>query len=183
MLERSSYPDDFPQQFKLAYIPHNQELVVEYELPGYDVVPAMRSFTYVQRSDSVTQSKRPDKERRELYKTVVSQVAIRTLHEIYEADTPRHVESIVFNGYVDTVNAATGKPEQPYLVTVRAYRDRFLETHARVSLDLLRTRAREAAFLKTCLETRMPFVVDNTNPTIEDRAPPHRPRPATRRAR
>src|SRR6478735_11504932 len=50
------------------------------------------------------------------------------------------------------------------------YRDRFLETHARVSMDLLRTRPREAAFLRTCLETRMPFVVDNTNPTVADRA-------------
>jgi predicted kinase len=50
------------------------------------------------------------------------------------------------------------------------YRDRFLETHVRVSMDLLRTRAREAAFLKTCLETRMPFVVDNTNPTVAERA-------------
>ena len=50
------------------------------------------------------------------------------------------------------------------------YRDRFLETHARVSMDLHRTRAREAAFLRTCLETRMPFVVDNTNPTVAERA-------------
>ena len=50
------------------------------------------------------------------------------------------------------------------------YRDRFLETHARISMDLLRTRAREAAFLRTCLETRMPFVVDNTNPTVAERA-------------
>src|SRR5829696_6582219 len=50
------------------------------------------------------------------------------------------------------------------------YRDRFLETHARVSMDLLRTRAREAAFLRVCLETRMPFVVDNTNPTVAERA-------------
>jgi predicted kinase len=50
------------------------------------------------------------------------------------------------------------------------YRDRFLETHARISMDLLRTRAREAAFLKTCLETGMRFVVDNTNPTVADRA-------------
>src|SRR5215212_10848630 len=49
------------------------------------------------------------------------------------------------------------------------YRDRFLETHARVSLDLLRTRSREAAFLRTCLQTRQPFVVDNTNPTPADR--------------
>ena len=50
------------------------------------------------------------------------------------------------------------------------YRDRFLETHARISMDLLRTRAREAAFLRTCLDTRMPFVVDNTNPTVAERA-------------
>lgn len=50
------------------------------------------------------------------------------------------------------------------------YRERFLETHARVSMDLLRTRAREAAFLRTCLDTRTSFVVDNTNPTVAERA-------------
>jgi hypothetical protein len=50
------------------------------------------------------------------------------------------------------------------------YRDRFLVTHVRISLDLLRTRARETAFLRLCLDTRMPFVVDNTNPTVAERA-------------
>jgi predicted kinase len=49
------------------------------------------------------------------------------------------------------------------------YRDRFLETHVRVSMDLLRTRRREATFLETCLATRQPFVVDNTNPAPADR--------------
>jgi predicted kinase len=45
------------------------------------------------------------------------------------------------------------------------YRDRFLDTHVRICMDLVRTRAREAAFLKLCPQTRQPFVVDNTNPT------------------
>jgi predicted kinase len=49
------------------------------------------------------------------------------------------------------------------------YAERFLHTHARVSLDLLRTRHREARFLGLCLETRMRFVVDNTNPTRAER--------------
>jgi predicted kinase len=49
------------------------------------------------------------------------------------------------------------------------YRDRFLATHVRVGMDLLRTRAREAAFVAVCLETRQPFVVDNTNPTVAER--------------
>ena len=50
------------------------------------------------------------------------------------------------------------------------YRDRWLETHVRISLDLLRTRPREAALLELCLSTRQAFVVDNTNPTVADRA-------------
>jgi predicted kinase len=49
------------------------------------------------------------------------------------------------------------------------YRERFLDTHVRVSMDLLRTRAREEAFLNLCLQTRQRFVVDNTNPTAADR--------------
>jgi predicted kinase len=49
-------------------------------------------------------------------------------------------------------------------------RDRFLTTHLHVSLDVLRTREREAAFVELCLAMRQPFVVDNTNPTPADRA-------------
>jgi hypothetical protein len=49
------------------------------------------------------------------------------------------------------------------------YRHRFLDTHAHVSLDVLRTRAREAELLRACLDERRPFVVDNTNPTPADR--------------
>lgn len=49
------------------------------------------------------------------------------------------------------------------------YVQRFLNTHVRISLDLLRTRHREARFLDACLQTQQRFVIDNTNPTIEDR--------------
>ena len=50
------------------------------------------------------------------------------------------------------------------------YRDRFAATHEHVSLDVLGSRAREAALVETCLEECRPFVVDNTNPTVADRA-------------
>jgi predicted kinase len=50
------------------------------------------------------------------------------------------------------------------------YRDRFFETHVRISLDMLRTRQREKILLTACLESKQPFVVDNTNPVPADRA-------------
>jgi predicted kinase len=49
------------------------------------------------------------------------------------------------------------------------YRDRFLDTHEHVSLDVVQTRAREAELLRTCLDEGRSFVVDNTNPTPADR--------------
>ena len=50
------------------------------------------------------------------------------------------------------------------------YKERFFSTHVRISLDLLRTRNRERRLLTVCLETQQPFVIDNTNPTREERA-------------
>jgi hypothetical protein len=49
------------------------------------------------------------------------------------------------------------------------YRDRFAATHEHVSLDVLGSRAREAAQIEACLEKERSFVVDNTNPTVADR--------------
>ncbi|APZ90552.1 AAA family ATPase [Fuerstiella marisgermanici] len=50
------------------------------------------------------------------------------------------------------------------------FKERFFSTHVRISLDLLRTRNRERRLLAACLETQQPFVIDNTNPTREERA-------------
>jgi predicted kinase len=51
------------------------------------------------------------------------------------------------------------------------FKERFADTHIRINLDMLKTRHREAAFFQLCLESGMPCVVDNTNPTSADRAP------------
>lgn len=67
------------------------------------------------------------------------------------------MEAVIFVGI-----QATGKSS--------FYRERFFDTHVRINLDMLKTRHRERIFLRACVEARQPFVVDNTNPSIEERA-------------
>ncbi len=50
------------------------------------------------------------------------------------------------------------------------FRERFSRTHVHISLDILKTRYRERRFVELCIETQQPFVVDNTNPSLSDRA-------------
>ncbi len=131
VLEASRYPKEFPQRFRLAYIPESRQLVVQYQLPTFDRVPTVAEYRYVKTGDKVTEKNRPVRERQELYKSVAAQVTVRTLHELFEADRDELVETIIFNGHVDTVNAATGKAQNPCLVSVMTTRESFLDRDLR----------------------------------------------------
>jgi predicted kinase len=50
------------------------------------------------------------------------------------------------------------------------YRERFQATHAHISLDELKTRARERTRLEECIAAGRSFVVDNTNTLAAERA-------------
>jgi predicted kinase len=67
------------------------------------------------------------------------------------------METIIFCGI-----QATGK--------TTFYKEHFFKTHMRISLDQLNTRNKEQIFINTCLSIQQRFVIDNTNPTKEERA-------------
>lgn len=50
------------------------------------------------------------------------------------------------------------------------YTDRFVHTHLRLSLDVLRTRKRESELFEACLRLKQPVVIDNTNVSRGERA-------------
>lgn len=125
VLGNSVYPDNFPQRYRLAYVPESRQIVVEYHLPTIDVIPAVRGYRYVQVSDEVLTSARPAAEIRQRYGNLLAQVTLRTVHELFEADRSRLVETIAFNGIVETTDPRTGRTVRPCLVTLRTTRDTF----------------------------------------------------------
>lgn len=66
------------------------------------------------------------------------------------------MEAIIFIGI-----QATGKST--------FYYEQFLNSHMRISIDLLNTRNKEQKFLDTCFSVQQSFVIDNTNPTSQER--------------
>jgi restriction system protein len=127
VLEASRYPDGFPQEFKFAYVPESRQAVVEYELPTVEVVPPVKAYRYVKTSDTITESARPQSQINALYVSAVAQVAIRTLYELFRSDKAGHLDTVVFNGVVDTTDPGSGRRIRPCLVTVRTTRESFSE--------------------------------------------------------
>lgn len=125
VLERSEYPDGFPQSFRVGYIPESKELVIDYELPTTEVVPAEEEFRYVKTKDEITSKPRKAKEIKDLYQEVVSGIALRSIHEVFEADQAESLAVVSFNGVITCKDRATGKEIRPCLISVRSTRDQF----------------------------------------------------------
>ncbi len=127
VLTSSTYPDDFPQHAKIAFVPESKQLVIEFDLASFNVIPEVGLYKYVKTKDEVTETARPLAQRKALYSSVVAQVTLRTLYELFKADRMGHVDIIVFNGYVTSIDKGTGRPVRTCLITVRTNRDTFLQ--------------------------------------------------------
>jgi len=127
VLSNSQYPDYFPQSYDLDYNPENGMLIVDYELPSIEVLPTVKQVTYVQSRDEFTEKHLSQSELNRLYDGVLYQVALRTIHEVIEADTIEAIQAVVFNGYVQSVDPATGQEVHPCVLSVQASREEFLQ--------------------------------------------------------
>ena len=131
VLEAAAYPDGFPHAWRLAYTPETRQLVVEYELPAREVVPAAKAYRYVKSSDTVTAVARSQAQVRALYSSVVAQTALRVVHEVLESDRAGRVASVVLNAHVTATDPGTGRPVRPCLVALGTTRSRFMELDLR----------------------------------------------------
>ena len=127
VLERSEYPEVFPQEFRIAYVPEPNELVIEYELPTSEVAPMVEQYSYIKTKDEIREKAKAKTKLKHLYQDVVASVCLRTIHEMFEADQGNHVGVIVFNGFVQTIDPATGQDIRPYILSVRTTKERFEE--------------------------------------------------------
>lgn len=127
VLSRSEYPlNGFPQQFRLAFDPQNGSLAVEYDLPLISIVPATIEFRYVKSKDSIEPKIRKPAEIQAIYRQLIAEIALRTMHELFEADQASAITVLTFTGIIDTHDPATGHDTRVPVISVRAPRDVFL---------------------------------------------------------
>ncbi|MCC9704584.1 restriction endonuclease [Streptomyces sp. MNU76] len=125
----SAWPEGFPRGVRAAYDPAARQLVLDWELPRYDVVPETKSVVYMPSVDQDKERPRPVTQRRALYRDVLAQCTLLVLHDLFAADEFGALESVVLNGFVDDHDPATGRRAELFLVTVTVPRPVFADLH------------------------------------------------------
>lgn len=127
VLSNSIYPDVFQQKFDLEYNPITKMLIVEYSLPSPADIPTLKEVKYIQSRDEMKEAHLSKTAFNKLYDDLLFQITLRTIHELYEADDIDRIESIVFNGWVNSIDKATGNEVNACILSIQTIKTEFLE--------------------------------------------------------
>lgn len=136
--ERVPLPRDLPRVAEIAYSPRSEQVVARVELPGTDVVPLVARYSYIVSKDEHRETARPKAQVAQLYRSIVSQIALLYLRDLFDADPPLQIVDV--NAHVRATNPATGHREYPCLISVTVERAVFdsLNLHEVSPQDCLR---------------------------------------------
>ncbi|HHT9126347.1 MAG TPA: restriction endonuclease [Candidatus Brocadiia bacterium] len=126
VLSKSEYPDYFPQEFDVDYNPETKILIVDYSLPSLDSIPKLKEVKYVKSRDESVEVFHAESFINKLYDSLVYQITLRTIYELYKFDVVNALDSIVFNGWVKSIDRATGQEVNACILSLQANRQEFL---------------------------------------------------------
>lgn len=132
VLANSTYPEAFPVDYDYQFIAEDRELAVTVLVPAPEQFPAVKAVRYLKAKDEYTTTRLSATELKRRYNSAIYQTALRTPHEVFEADREGIVDAISLTVAVDTINPATGHERRVPLVQLAVDRHSFL------ALDLAR---------------------------------------------
>jgi restriction system protein len=127
VLNNSIYPESFPKDFDIDYNAETKVLIVEYVLPSPDQLPTLLEVKYIATKKELKETYISETQLFKIYDTAIYNITLRTLHELFEADQSNTIEAIVFNGWVNAINKATGKTVNNCIVSIQVNKPEFIE--------------------------------------------------------
>lgn len=127
VLENSDYDGLFEKSYTVQYHRDQKLLLLAYDLPAPDALPQTRSVKFVKTTGELAESRISEREKKANFESVVYQICLRTIHEIFEADEDGNIESVLFNGMVNFINPATGQEQRCCIMSSLVKKDDFCE--------------------------------------------------------
>ncbi|MEV1131932.1 hypothetical protein [Agromyces sp. NPDC049794] len=125
VLANSVYPEWFPVTHAATFEPSTAELQLRVLIPAPDKVPSIKHYKYTRSSDEIAPVAATQKDAKERYSSIVTNVALRSLHEVFEADRRALIKTISLELGTETISPATGQPTYVPFVAVASSRSEF----------------------------------------------------------
>ena len=126
VLEASQYPKEINVNFLVQYSPEKKLMKIECSLPMTTIVELPDQVKYIKKTNEFKTKLISKANQKKLYDDILYQIALRTVHEIYESDESENIVNLLFNGVVKHNNPATGKETNSTIMSAIFEKKEFL---------------------------------------------------------
>ena len=127
VLSASKYPDSFPSDASIEFVEESRTIVVDYCLPDIAALPTLKEVKYVASRDAFQEVHVNEAWLNRTYDSVLYQIALRSLYELFQADAANAIDAIVFNGWVNSIDKAIGKEVNACILSIQACKSEFMD--------------------------------------------------------
>jgi restriction system protein len=127
VLSRSEYPESFPKSLSLDYLPDSKILILEYHLPDISCLPTLKELKYIAARDQFQEVHVSEAWLNRVYDDVLYQIALRTVHELFQSDSVGAVGTVAFNGWVNSIDKSTGQDVNACILSVQVTKAEFTQ--------------------------------------------------------
>jgi len=126
VLSKFSYPKYFKKDFTLDFNSVNKILIIDFKLPELEEMPRVKEVRFIKSRKTLEKSYISDIELKANYDNFLYQISLSIINVIYKSDYADVAESVVFNGWIETIDKRTGKDITLCVLSVQASREQFL---------------------------------------------------------
>lgn len=137
ILENSPYPtpvafdrikEAFEGDIETTFKSDSRLLIVDRAVPPPEAIPKRKKIKYVKSRDAFKGKDLSKRDFNQLYETIPYQLALRTAYEVFSIDEKEGsvIDSVVVNGWVTSVNPATGHEETVCTLSLQASREEIM---------------------------------------------------------
>ena len=120
VLEQPIYGGQSKPARSLAYHELQGKLVVSYVLPPISDLPKIEEIRFSQRENRIIEVPFSAERLTELHRDLIIRIALVAMYRLFQSDTANALNSVAFNGTIDTIDRATGREINPCVIAVQA---------------------------------------------------------------
>jgi len=123
ILEYSNYPEFVHKNFDIDYNSHTKILVVEYALPPIDSIPTLKGVKWIKQEFKEYHISEIQVQKN--FEKTIYNITLRTIYELFHSDEINALDAICFNGWVSSINKATGTRENNCILSIQVKKEEF----------------------------------------------------------
>ena len=129
ILDNSKYPDPINIEYEFEYIASNKTIIIDYQLPSPTEIPKLKEVKYIQSRDEYVEKNLSDRDFNSIYDEICYQITLRVTYELYASDEGNYIDSIIFNGFINSIDPSTGIEKNSCVLSLQTQKEEFIEIH------------------------------------------------------